>query len=230
MKKLFLLLSAASLLFAVSSCSEESVYEVDFNNQINAIVDGYVFEGDNTTDIPLEGVVVTISGQTSTTDAGGYFSIDGLAPGDYIVTYEKEGYTTIMYYANIDGYDYNGDAIQTFVSQDLYPDTHTLTVNFLKWDADDSEYDAVNVELNVEIDYASSSILDDIDDQLTSAGSFTLSSIPAVALSISIPDQLVGDNKYSLAKMTVAGTYVEEGVVNIAIDVVEDYESGDVDY
>ena len=43
---------------------------------------------------PIEGVKVTINGQTTYTDSDGAYAFVGLAPGSYTVTFEKDGYET----------------------------------------------------------------------------------------------------------------------------------------
>lgn len=49
---------------------------------------------DAETGSPIEGVKVTINGQTTYTDSDGAYAFAGLAPGSYTVTFEKEGYET----------------------------------------------------------------------------------------------------------------------------------------
>ena len=43
---------------------------------------------------PIEGVKVTINGQTTYTDSDGAYAFVGLTPGGYTVTFEKDGYET----------------------------------------------------------------------------------------------------------------------------------------
>lgn len=49
---------------------------------------------DESTGYPLNGVAVTVSGLVRYTDAYGNYRFEGLAPGSYVVTFEKEGYET----------------------------------------------------------------------------------------------------------------------------------------
>jgi len=49
---------------------------------------------DVATGMPIDGVQVTINGLTTTTDAGGQYAFEGLAPGNYVVTFTKAGYNT----------------------------------------------------------------------------------------------------------------------------------------
>lgn len=49
---------------------------------------------DAETGSPIEGVKVTINGQTTYTDSDGAYAFVGLAPGSYTVTFEKAGYET----------------------------------------------------------------------------------------------------------------------------------------
>jgi len=43
---------------------------------------------------PIYGVLVTINGLTTYTDAGGNYGFEGLTPGSYTITFEKDGYET----------------------------------------------------------------------------------------------------------------------------------------
>lgn len=49
---------------------------------------------DAETGSPLEGVKVTIDGLATYTNASGQYLIEGLTPGSYSVTFEKDGYET----------------------------------------------------------------------------------------------------------------------------------------
>lgn len=51
---------------------------------------------DAETGLPLPGVKVTIDGQTTYTDAGGNYGFIGLTPGGYTITFEKDGYETVV--------------------------------------------------------------------------------------------------------------------------------------
>jgi len=54
---------------------------------------GVVTDAD--TGYPIAGVMVTIDGLVAYTDAGGNYAFEGLTPGSYTITFEKEGYETI---------------------------------------------------------------------------------------------------------------------------------------
>ncbi|MBA7558670.1 hypothetical protein ES708_00277 [subsurface metagenome] len=49
---------------------------------------------DAETGYPLEGVRVSINGLTTYTNGSGYYGFEGLTPGSYTITFEKEGYET----------------------------------------------------------------------------------------------------------------------------------------
>ena len=44
---------------------------------------------------PLSSVKVTIDGLVTYTDSNGDYGFEGLGPGSYTVTFEKEGYTKV---------------------------------------------------------------------------------------------------------------------------------------
>ena len=48
------------------------------------------------TGIPLSGVLVTINGLTTMTNVFGEYMFVGLTPGSYTITFEKEGYETLI--------------------------------------------------------------------------------------------------------------------------------------
>ncbi len=50
---------------------------------------------DAETGYPIEGVKVTIDGVVTYTNASGAYAFEGLAPGSYTITFEKEGYETL---------------------------------------------------------------------------------------------------------------------------------------
>ncbi|GAI81035.1 unnamed protein product [marine sediment metagenome] len=55
---------------------------------------GIVTDAD--TGAPLPGVLVTINGLTTTTNAFGEYTFVGLTPGSYTITFEKDGYETVV--------------------------------------------------------------------------------------------------------------------------------------
>jgi len=58
------------------------------------VVNLYGVVTDAETGYPLSGVKVTIDGLVTYTDAGGNYGFEGLAPGSYTITFEKDGYET----------------------------------------------------------------------------------------------------------------------------------------
>ncbi|KKM91061.1 hypothetical protein LCGC14_1232240 [marine sediment metagenome] len=44
----------------------------------------------------LQGVKVTIAGMVNFTDSSGSFGFEGLTPGSYTITFEKNGYETLV--------------------------------------------------------------------------------------------------------------------------------------
>ncbi|GAI65913.1 unnamed protein product [marine sediment metagenome] len=44
---------------------------------------------------PIEGVKVTINGLVTYTNSSGAYGFEGLTPGSYTITFEKEGYETV---------------------------------------------------------------------------------------------------------------------------------------
>lgn len=51
---------------------------------------------DAQTGYPISGVKVTIDGLTTYTDASGNYGFTGLSPGSYTITFEKDGYETLV--------------------------------------------------------------------------------------------------------------------------------------
>ena len=51
---------------------------------------------DAETGYPLAGVKVELDGLTAFTDASGSYGFEGLTPGGYTITFEKEGYETAV--------------------------------------------------------------------------------------------------------------------------------------
>ncbi len=76
---------------------------VEGNNQLNVqmtpipppVANLYGVVIDAETSYPIEGVKVTIDGLVSYTNASGAYAFEGLAPGSYNITFEKEGYETV---------------------------------------------------------------------------------------------------------------------------------------
>ncbi|PZX12764.1 carboxypeptidase family protein [Breznakibacter xylanolyticus] len=107
MKKSFLLMSLAALLFV--GCDKEETTVVKDSSDFS--IDGYIVDGDG--NIPMEGVIVKGAFGETKTDTKGYFKVSGLNHGTYSVIFEKSGF---------------GKMIQTF---NLEPNTDTpLEVNY----------------------------------------------------------------------------------------------------
>ncbi|MBK8809054.1 MAG: carboxypeptidase regulatory-like domain-containing protein [Bacteroidales bacterium] len=234
MKKILLMISAAAMIFAVGCSDEDPIYNVNLSNDIKAKVDGYVFKGTGAVDSALKDVTVTISGKTAKTNAIGYFAIEGLAPGEYIVKYEKEGYSTIMNTASIAATDYYGDAKQTFTTQVLYPKVLNLVVQYRQIDpdwviGDDAEDRWISPAgaFNVEIEYTNDEYFDDIPDMVASGGAITLSNIPELGLKLNV-DQLIGDVKYT-SSIELTQADVKKGTIKVEVKVQEDYEAPFID-
>lgn len=51
---------------------------------------------DAQTGYPIAGVKVTIDGLVTYTNASGNYGFEGLTPGSYTITFEKEGYETVI--------------------------------------------------------------------------------------------------------------------------------------
>lgn len=51
---------------------------------------------DAQTGLPLSGVKVSIDGLVVFTDASGNYGFTGLTPGAYTITFEKDGYETVV--------------------------------------------------------------------------------------------------------------------------------------
>ncbi|GAJ02849.1 unnamed protein product, partial [marine sediment metagenome] len=45
---------------------------------------------------PIQGVTVTIDGLVTYTDSLGRYAFSGLSPGSYTITFEKDGYETLV--------------------------------------------------------------------------------------------------------------------------------------
>jgi len=50
---------------------------------------------DAQTGLPLEGVKVSIDGLVTHTNSSGAYGFEGLTPGSYTITFEKDGYETV---------------------------------------------------------------------------------------------------------------------------------------
>ena len=74
------------------------------NNELNVqltpipvpVANLYGVVTDAETGTPLAGVKVTIDDLTTYTDSAGQYAFEGLTPGGYTITFEKEGYETVV--------------------------------------------------------------------------------------------------------------------------------------
>ncbi|MBA7478566.1 hypothetical protein ES707_13993 [subsurface metagenome] len=81
----------------------EDITLVEGNNEVNVsltpiapvLANLYGTVTDAETGLPLVSVKVTIDGLTAYTNASGNYSFEGLTPGSYTITFEKEGYETV---------------------------------------------------------------------------------------------------------------------------------------
>lgn len=77
---------------------------VEGNNELNIqmtpipppVANLYGMVTDIYTGAPLAGVLVTIDGITTMTNASGEYMFAGLIPRSYTITFEKEGYETVF--------------------------------------------------------------------------------------------------------------------------------------
>jgi len=63
---------------------------------IPAVANLYGVVTDAETGYAVQGVKVTIDGLITYTDSLGRYAFDGLTPGSYTITFEKEGYETLV--------------------------------------------------------------------------------------------------------------------------------------
>jgi len=208
MKKITLtLLVIASALF-FSSCGGDQ--EFNLNNDIDAKVDGYIF--DATTKQPISGVKVTISNKTATTNDAGYYIVSGLSTGDYPIKLEKEGYASVLYVGavSIDGKDYYGDAIQTCAAYNMYPRSKKLDVTFRfeqynETSGQDEWYNAP-AGLKVKVSYTNTSILNVMDTQTTdNSGKISIDNIAELQNITLDIDQVIGSDQYYISRTISSG-------------------------
>ena len=77
---------------------------VEGNNELNVglvpipppVADLYGKVTDAQTGFSLSEVKVTINSLVTFTDAGGNYGFTGLSPGNYVITFEKDGYETLV--------------------------------------------------------------------------------------------------------------------------------------
>lgn len=223
MKKITLtLLVIASALF-FSSCGGDQ--EFNLNNDINAKVDGYIF--DAVTKAPLQGAKVTISNKVATTNEAGYYIVQGLSTGDYPVKLEKEGYASVLYIGavSINGTDYYGDAIQTCAAYNMYPTTKKLdaTFRFQVYNNDTGQYDWYNAPqgLKVKVKYTTTNILDVLSSATTnSSGKISISNIAEMQNIVLEIDQVIGSDQYYL-NQTISYNDLEEFDYTVRVEIIK---------
>lgn len=63
---------------------------------VPAVANLYGVVTDTETGSPIQGVKVTLGNLVVYTDSSGNYGYEGLAPGDYTITFEKNGYETVV--------------------------------------------------------------------------------------------------------------------------------------
>jgi len=61
-----------------------------------AVANLYGVVKDAATGQPIQGVMVTIAGLVAYTNASGQYAFEGLTPGNYTITFTKDGYETLV--------------------------------------------------------------------------------------------------------------------------------------
>lgn len=214
MKKLhvFLFVSLAALLF--TSCSNDQ--EITINNEIKAVIDGYVFNSETGT--PVDGVLVTISDKAVRTNASGYFKVTGLSTGDYCFKFEKEGFVSMLdcYIVSVPGQDFYGDQVQSSFVSNITPSNKNANITFRYQDSGDW-FDAP-ANLNVKVSYTNNSIISIISDKTTnSSGAITLNNIAYSQIRVEI-DQIIDDVRYTVNK-TISASMFEQLNGNIRVQI-----------
>jgi 5-hydroxyisourate hydrolase-like protein (transthyretin family) len=230
MKKITLtLLVIASALF-LSSCGGDQ--EFNLNNDIDAKVDGYIF--DAVTKSPLQGVKVTISNKVATTNDAGYYLITGLATGKYPVKLEKEGYASYLSVGSIsiDGKNYYGDAIQTCEAFSMYPTSKKLevTFRFRVYNPDTGVYDWYNAPqgLKVKVKYTNNNILDVIPTATTNnSGKITINNVAELQNMSFLIDQVIGSDQYYLDR-TITYSDLENYEYTIRVEISKSTAPGNI--
>ncbi|MDA3883789.1 MAG: carboxypeptidase-like regulatory domain-containing protein [Bacteroidales bacterium] len=202
----------------MTSCGSD---EINISNDINAVVDGYVYNGE--TGNPIEGVKVVVSDKASNSNAEGYFKISGLSSGSWCAKIQKEGYATVMDcgFGSIPT-DFYGDEFQTATIFELIPADNQLelTFRYQDWNTDETEliwYDVpANIEVNIE--YSDGSYIDVFETQMTnSSGRIVVDNVAYTNLDVNI-DFVLGTDSYNL-NTTLTGAFLKskDGVVRIEV-------------
>jgi hypothetical protein len=218
MKKISILTGVLASFFLMTSCGSD---EINISNDINAVVDGYVYNGE--TGNPIEGVKVVVSDKASNSNAEGYFKISGLSSGDWCAKIQKEGFATVLDcgYGTIPT-DFYGDEFQTSTLFELIPADNQLelTFRYREFNEDEQEmmwYDVpANIEVNIE--YSNNSYIDVFETQMTnSSGRIVVDNVAFTGLDIDI-DFVLGTDLYEL-NTTLSGAFLKskDGVVRIEV-------------
>lgn len=91
MKKHFLYLAMAALLFGACNKDEETTITKDSSK---FVIEGYVIDGDG--NVPMQDVEVVGAFGKATTDEKGFFKVSGLNHGTYSVIFQKENYGNMI--------------------------------------------------------------------------------------------------------------------------------------
>ncbi|MFO7869126.1 MAG: carboxypeptidase-like regulatory domain-containing protein [Bacteroidales bacterium] len=231
MRKLGIVTVIMSALFVFSSCQQE---DFNFSNEIDATIDGFVF--DNETGNPIEGAKVTISDKANNTSAEGYFNVSGLATGDYCAKIEKEGYASMLSCGSIaiDGKDYYGNKIQTSIMGELYPADKELELQFryqkLNEDTQEMEWFDAPSDITVYVSYGESYLIDVFEPFTTnSSGRIIVDNIAYTDIHIEI-SKILGSDRYTLTK-EISGDdlKVNDGELRIEIERTEIEAASEID-
>ena len=73
-----------------------NVLNVGLTPIVPAVANLYGQVTDAETGQPIQGVKVTIDGLVTYTNASGQYGFEGLTPGSHTITFEKDGYETLV--------------------------------------------------------------------------------------------------------------------------------------
>jgi len=229
MKKISISLFIMVTALFLTSCGGDQ--ELNVNNNINAIVDGYVF--DYETNLPIDGAKVTISDKSATTDANGYYKISGLATGDYCAKLEKEGYAAYLDCSGsimTSGANYYGDAIQTSQMYKMYPADKTLELTFRYYDAANTEWLDVSSGLDVNVEYTNTNLLTVFETLTTdSRGSISIPAFAYSELNVIIDQKLGTDNYYLNTDISMSDMKEFDGSIRVQVAVSAAGAASEVD-
>ncbi|MFW5851270.1 MAG: carboxypeptidase-like regulatory domain-containing protein [Bacteroidota bacterium] len=219
MKKISILTGVLASFFLMTSCGGGD--EINISNDINAVVDGYVYNGE--TGNPIEGVKVVVSDKASNSNAEGYFKIGGLSSGNWCAKIQKEGFATVMDCGfGMMPTDFYGDEFQMATIFELIPANNQLELTFRyeEFNEDEQEmmwYDVpANIEVNLE--YSDDSYIDVFETQTTnSSGRIVVDNVAYTDIKVDI-DFVLGTDEYNLnTTLTEAFLKSKNGVVRIEV-------------